>query len=192
MFKKIALGILAVLLLTVVVFVAVVAMQADEFHIARSARVNAPPNAAFAYINDLRKWNDWSPWAKLDPNAKNRFSGTESGEGAKFSWSGNDQVGEGTMTIIESKPDELIRMQLDFTKPMQDTSFAQFDLKPDGDATEVTWSMSGKQNFVEKAFCMFMDMDQMLGGQFETGLASLKARLESVPEASATDKSVPQ
>ncbi|HEY2413472.1 MAG TPA: SRPBCC family protein [Pirellulaceae bacterium] len=163
-------------------FLIIVAMQPGEFRITRSATMKAAPATVFAEVNDFHKWEAWSPWAKLDPNAKAVFAGPESGEGAKFSWSGNDKVGEGTQTIVESKPEERIRIRLDFEKPMKDTSEAEFTFKPQDDQTQVTWSMSGKKNFVGKAVCMFMNMDKMIGGEFDKGLASLKRIVEKPAE----------
>jgi uncharacterized protein YndB with AHSA1/START domain len=171
MLKKILLT-LAVL---IIVLVVVVATRPADFRISRSAVIPAPPAAVFAQIDDLHKWNDWSPWAKLDPNAKNSFDGPASGVGAKFSWAGNNEVGEGTMTITESKPSELVVMRLDFKRPFEATSTAEFALKPDGSGTAVTWTMSGRNNFIGKAISLCMDCDKMVGGQFEKGLENLKS-----------------
>lgn len=178
MFKKIAFSVLALLAVAIVIFLGIVALQPDESRVARSAKIDAPPATVFAFINDLHHWNDWSPWAKLDPNAKYSLSGADSGNGAKFTWSGNDQVGEGALTIVDSKPEESIRMQLDFIKPMQATNFVQFDLAPAETGTTVTWSMVGKPTFVQKAVCLFMDMDKMIGDQFEQGLANLQTQIK--------------
>lgn len=166
-------------------FLIIVAMQPAEFRITRSATMKAGPAGVFAEVNNFHNWEAWSPWAKLDPNAKAEFAGPESGEGAKFSWSGNDKIGQGTQTIVESKPDERIRIRLDFEKPMKDTSEAEFTFKPQDDQTQVTWSMSGKKNFVGKAVCMFMNMDKMVGGEFENGLVNLKAIVEKPAEPAA-------
>jgi uncharacterized protein YndB with AHSA1/START domain len=164
-------------------FVAYVAMQPAEFRITRSATMSAPAEEVFAQINNFHHWNDWSPWAKLDPAANNTFAGPTYGEGAVFKWSGNDEVGEGKMTITESRPGELVRIQLDFLRPMQDTSDTEFTFQEQGDQTVVTWTMSGeKKNFMCKAVCLFMDMDKMLGDQFEQGLASMKAIVEAEPK----------
>jgi len=130
-------------------------------------------------VNSLQKWEAWSPWAKLDPNAKVTFEGPTSGEGAKFSWSGNDKVGVGRQTIMESKPNELIRIKLDFEKPFQATSTAEFTFKPEGDQTLVNWAMYGKNDFMGKAVSLFMDCDKMVGPDFEKGLASMKAVVEA-------------
>lgn len=175
---KLAIGFVAV----VAVFAAVVAMQPAEFRISRSTTISAPPSVVFAQVNDFHKWDAWSPWAKLDPAAKNSFAGAAEGEGAIFKWSGNDEVGEGSMTLTESAPPEVIRIRLDFVKPFEDTSDVEFTFLPVGEATTVTWSMTGTSNFVQRAICLFMNMDKMVGEKFEEGLASLK----SVAEAAAT------
>lgn len=173
--KRLLLG----LLVLIGIFAAVVAMQPTDFVITRSAKMSAPPAKVFEQVNDFQKWSAWSPWAKLDPNAKNTFEGPSTGTGSKFKWSGNDEVGEGMMTITESKPNELIKMKLDFIRPFEDTSDTEFAFKPEGEQTKMTWTMTGKHNFISKAFCLFMDMDVMVGGQFEEGLASIKKIVET-------------
>ncbi len=178
MLKKILLG-LAVI---VVIFVIVVATRPSEFRVSRSATINAPAAAVFPHVNELKKWEPWSPWMKLDPAAKSTFEGPAAGQGAIMSWAGNNQVGEGKMTITESKPNELVRFHLEFYKPMAGTSEAEWTFKPEGNGTTVTWSMTGKNNFIGKAMCMFMDMNQMIGGQFDQGLASIKSIVESTPK----------
>jgi len=170
--------ILIVLAVIVVVFVVIVAMRPSEFHVERSAAMSAPSPAVFAWVNDLHKWQEFSPWAKMDPAAKTTFSGPSDGVGAVFEWAGNKQVGEGRMTIVESRPNELIRFRLDFLKPFAATNTAEFTFRPDSDQTVVTWSMSGKSNFMFKAMGLFMNCEKMVGGQFEQGLATLKALVE--------------
>ena len=155
MLKKILIGVAFI----VVGFLGLVAIQPSDYRITRSATIAAPPETVFAHVNELRQWDAWSPWAKLDPNVKNTFQGPASGKGAIFMWSGNDDVGEGRMTILESRPGELVRMQLDFLKPMEDTCTTEFNFQPQGEQTVVTWSMFGKNSFVGKAFCLFMSMD---------------------------------
>lgn len=164
----------------VVVFLVVVALRPSEFRIARSATLAAPAATVFAQVNDLRAWQAWSPWARLDPNAKVSFSGPETGAGSAFSWDGNNQIGTGTMTITESRPDERVRFRLDFEKPMKATNTAEFTFisAPDG-GTTVTWTMDGRNNFIAKAFCLFVNMDKMLGTQFEQGLENLRAPVEA-------------
>jgi uncharacterized protein YndB with AHSA1/START domain len=175
MLKKILIALAAI----VVVLVAVVAMQPSEFRVTRTATISAPPADVFAQVNDFHHWQAWSPWAKLDPAAKATFEGPQAGPGAIFSWAGNDKVGEGRMTLTESRPSELIRIKLDFMKPMEGTSTTEFTFKPAGDQTAVTWTMTGHRNFVAKAVCLFMDIDKMVGGDFEKGLANLKSVAET-------------
>jgi len=175
MLKKLLLA-----LVTVIVLLAVlVVMQPTEFHVTREATIAAPPDVVFDQINNLHKWQEWSPWAKLDPNCKITYEGPDSGKGAVFGWSGNNEVGEGKMTIVESKPGELVTFRLEFVKPFAGTNLAQFKLLPQGAGTNVEWSMTGDKNFLMKAIGLFMNCDKMLGPQFEKGLAQLKAVSEA-------------
>ena len=173
------LKILIVLALIVVAFVVVAALQPTEYRVVRSANIAAPPAVVFARVNDLHQFQEWSPWAKLDPAAKTTFEGPPAGAGAVFNWAGNHEVGAGRMTITESHPHDLIRFRLDFLKPFAGTANAEWTFKPEGTQTAVTWSMSGRKNFVSKAISVFMSMDKMIGGQFEKGLADLKALSEA-------------
>lgn len=163
------------------VFCVVVALQPDEFRVTRGTLIAAPAATVFAKVNDLREWQRFSPWAKLDPNAKIAFAGPESGAGSSFSWAGNRDVGEGRMTIVESRPGELIRFRLEFFKPFEGTNEAEFVFKSKGPQTEVVWSMSGKNTFLFKAVGLFMDCEKLIGPQFEQGLANLKALSEARP-----------
>lgn len=158
----------------IAVLVIVIAMQPTNFRITRSAAIPAPASALFDQVNDFHHWQTWSPWARMDPNAKNTFAGAASGEGAIFSWAGNNKVGEGKMTLIESRPNQLIRIKLEFLKPFQATHAAEFTFTPSGNQTIVTWSMAGKNNFMAKVFVLIMNCDKMVGGEFEKGLANLK------------------
>ena len=146
MLKKILLA----LALILVVFVIVVALQPADFRVTRSAAFSAPAEAVFAQVNDFHKWAAWSPWAKLDPNAKNSFEGPAAGTGAAMSWAGNKDVGEGRMTITESRTNELIRIRLEFLKPFATVNLAEFTFKPAAETTTVTWSMTGTRNFFSK------------------------------------------
>ena len=176
MLRKILIGIAAL----IVLFIAVVAMQPADFKVVRSATVSAPAAIVFAQVNDFHKWNAWSPWAKLDPAMKQAFEGPESGAGAVYSWEGNNEVGAGRMTLTESRPSEFVRIKLEFLKPFAAVNTTEFSFAPQGsDATSVTWSMEGKNNFISKAFCLFMNMDKMVGGDFEKGLAQMKAVAEN-------------
>ena len=183
MLKKVLLAVAAVVL----VFVGYVALQPSTLRIERSTIVVAPPATVFAEVNDFRNWEAWSPWAKLDPDAKATFEGPSSGEGAVFHWAGNAEVGEGRMTLVESKPDEHIKIRVDFEKPWTGTSTSEFTFKPDGARTIVTWVSQSERGFLEKAICVFMNPDKMVGGQFEKGLASLK----TLAEAKAGDSQPP-
>jgi hypothetical protein len=173
---------LIALAVIVIAFVVVVALQPADFRVTRSATVSAAAPALFAQVNDFHKWQAWSPWAKLDPAAKNSFEGPSAGTGAIFKWSGNNEVGAGIMTIIESRPSDLIKIKLDFTQPFEATNTTEFTFKPDGNQTVITWSMSGTNNFIAKAFCLFNSMDKMVGGQFEKGLADMKSVVEAAPK----------
>jgi uncharacterized protein YndB with AHSA1/START domain len=157
---------------------AVVAMQPSRFRITRSAAITAPAERLFAQVNDLRRWEAWSPWLKGDPGARMAYEGPPAGPGAVFTWSGNRNVGEGRMTITESRPDEIVRLRLDFMRPMSSTSTAEFTFSPDGNQTLVTWRMSGDKNFLAKAVHMAIDMDKMIGARFDEGLAQMKAIAE--------------
>jgi uncharacterized protein YndB with AHSA1/START domain len=175
MLKKILLGLAAV----IVVFLVVVAFQPADYRVSRSTTISAPPSAVFPQVNELKKWEAWNPWGKLDPAMKTTYSGPEGGPGAVYAWVGNNDIGEGKLTIMESEANERIRVQLEFFKPMAGVSLSEFTFKPEGEGTSVTWSMTGKNNFVGKAFCLFMNMDTMIGTSFEQGLASLKAVAET-------------
>ena len=160
----------------------VVAIQPAEFAVARSAIMSAPPQVVFAQVDDLRKWEGWNPWQKVDPAMKLTFAGPPTGPGASYSWAGNKDVGEGRLTITESRPNDLVRIKLEFMKPFTATNIATFTFKPEGNQTAVTWSMEGHNNYLAKALHLFMNMDSMVGGQFEKGLADMKKVAEAAPK----------
>ncbi len=175
MFKKILIGIAVIIF----VFLVVVAMQPADFRITRSTTIAAPADVVFAQVNDFHKWDAWSPWAKLDPAMKQTYEGTPAGVGAIYSWVGNQDVGEGRMTITQSRPGELVGIKLEFLKPFAQVNNTEFALKPDGNQTVVTWSMNGTNNFMAKGFGLFMNLDKMVGGDFEKGLAQMKLAAEA-------------
>jgi len=176
MLKKILIAVAVI----IVVLVAIVAMQPTSYQVSRTTTIGAPPAEVFALVNDFHKWDHWSPWAKLDPGMKSTFDGAPSGTGAINSWTGNDKVGEGRMTILESKPGELVRIKLEFVKPFASTSTSEFAFVGTANSTVVTWRMMGDNSFVEKGFCLFMGgMDKMIGPDFERGLAKLKTVTEA-------------
>ena len=172
------LPILLALVFIAILFAIVIAGRPDEFTVTRAVNISAPPERIFARVNDLHQWETWSPWAKLDPNAKNSFSGADLGKGAAMTWDGNNKVGAGKLTITDSQPVESIRLRLDFLRPMKAINTAEFTFRPAGNQTAVTWSMAGKNNFFFKAFGLFANCDKMIGGDFEKGLASLKSVAE--------------
>lgn len=174
--------ILIAIAVVVMALVGVVAVQPSGFRIARTTTISAPPLAVFAHVNDFHKWETWNPWAKLDPAMKQTYEGAAAGTGAIYTWAGNREVGEGRMTLTESRPSELIRIKLEFLKPFRATNTAEFTFKPDGDRTVVTWTMTGEKNFIAKAVGLVMNMDRMVGGQFETGLARMKSVVEAAPK----------
>lgn len=178
MLTKILVGLAAAL----IAFLVVVALQPAEFSVTRSATMMAAPAAIFPHVNEPRKWEPWNPWGKIDPAMKLTYAGPAAGVGASYAWVGNSEVGEGKMTVTESQPNERIRFRLEFIKPMAGVSDTLFTFKPEGPGTSVTWTMSGKNNFIAKAVCLFMSMDKMVGAQFEQGLASLKTIVESAPK----------
>ena len=170
MLKKI----LLVVTLVIVGLLIAAAFKSPDFRITRRAVISAAPAAVFAQVNDLHQWQTWSPWEKLDPAMTRRFSGPAAGVGASYAWAGDRKVGKGHMTITDSRAPELVKLRLDFESPMESTCDSVFELKPDGNQTAVTWTMSGKNNFVGRLFCMFLNMDKAVGAQFEEGLANLQ------------------
>ena len=181
MIKKIIIGILAI----VAIFLAFVATRPSDFRVERSATLSASPAALFDNVNDHHKFAVWNPFMKLDPNVKNTYSGPDSGVGAVCSWDGNRNVGAGSCTIIESKPAELVRMRMDWKRPMEGTATVDFTFKPQGDKAVVTWAMYGKNNFMGKLMSVFMNCDKMCGPQFEKGLADL-GKVAAGPSSSVT------
>jgi uncharacterized protein YndB with AHSA1/START domain len=167
--------ILLLLVILILGAAVLIQQQPDEFRVTRSAMIDAPAQVIFENINDLRKWEAWSPWAKLDPNAKNSFDGPPMGVGSSMSWAGDNKVGVGRMTIVESRPNEFIRFRLEFEKPMKAVNTAEFSLSPDAERTSVIWSMFGRNRFIGKAMGLFMNCEKMVGEQFEKGLENLKS-----------------
>ena len=162
-----------------------IATRPADFHVERSVTIAAPAEAAFTQVNDFHRWAAWSPFEKLDPNMKRTFDGAPTGVGSGYGWSGNDKAGEGHMTIVESLASSKIGIRLEFTKPMAATNRATFTFATAATGTKVTWAMDGKNNFVAKAFHLVMDMDKLVGGEFEKGLDTLKSIAERTPAPAA-------
>lgn len=174
MLKKI----LIVLVAIVALFLVVVAVQPDSFSVERSALIEATPEELYLQVENHRNFVKWNPFNELDPHVVNRFSGPESGVGAVCSWKGNSKIGAGSSTIIESKPHELVRLRMDWKEPMESTSKVDFTFAEKGGKTLVTWKLYGPQNFVGKAFSIFMSPEKMCGPMFEKGLADLAKIVE--------------
>lgn len=173
--------ILLVLAVVIILFLIVVALQPADFRVERSASIAATPQALFDQVNDHKKFQKWNPWDKMDPSSKTIFSGADSGVGAVASWVG-EKVGEGSATITESKPGEIVRQRMDWKKPMEGVSTVDFTFKSEGEKTTVTWAMYGKNGFVGKAFSLFMNCDSMCGPEFEKGLADLAKIVSTSPK----------
>ena len=161
------------------IIIVVIAGRPDEFVVSRSAAISAPSEKIFPHVNDLRRWEAWSPWAKLDPNVKNAFSGVDSGAGAAMAWEGNRRIGVGKMTITDSQPGEFVHFRLEFIRPFQATNTAEFRFKSEAGGSVVTWTMTGQSNLFFKAFSLVRNCEDLVGKDFEKGLASLKAVAEA-------------
>ncbi len=177
--KKVIVSTVVALAVIVVALLGFAATKPDTFRIERSTSIKAAPETIFAHINDFRSWGAWSPWEKLDPAVQRTYIGAAIGVGAAYEWKGNSDVGAGRMEITESSPASKIVIKLDFLEPMEGHNTAEFTLQPDGEATNVTWAMHGPNQFLGKVMSIFVDMDNMIGKDFETGLANLKTIAES-------------
>ena len=175
---------LALVFIALLIFI-VIAGQPSDFRVTRSVAIAAPPEHIFPHVNELRNWEAWSPWAKLDPNAKSTFSGAAAGVGAAMAWDGNKKIGAGKMTVTTSQPNELVRIRLEFIRPFQATNVAEFNFKSNSRQTEVTWTMTGRNNFFFKIFGLFMNCDNMVGKDFEKGLAGMKSLVETTADKTA-------
>ena len=154
------------------------ATRPDTFRVQRAASIKAPPEKIFALINDFKAWATWSPWEKKDPAMKRTYGATTSGKGAAYAWEGNKDVGQRSMEITESSPPSKIAVRLDFLKPFEAHNIVEFTLEAKGDATSVTWAMRGDTPYFAKIIHVFINMDDMVGKDFEAGLANLKAVAE--------------
>jgi len=171
-----ALGLVVVALIAAVLIYA--ATRPDSFRVERSIRIQAPPDKIYPLIVDFKAWPTWSPWEKLDPAMKRELSGSARGTGAVYAWTGNKDVGQGRMEITEAVAPSRIVVQLDFIEPIAANNIAEFTLQPDGDATRVVWAMHGPSPYIAKLMGLAFSMDAMVGKDFESGLANLKAAAE--------------
>jgi hypothetical protein len=183
MLKKIVLGVVGVVVLAVAAVLLIALTKPAAFKVERQTVINAPNATVFSNVSDFRKWGAWSPWEHLDPQMKKTYSGPATGPGSSYAWSGNSDVGEGRMTVLESNPNEELKVKLEFIKPFEATNTTIYTLKPAGNGTEVTWSMEGENSFMGKVMSVFASMDAMIGKDFELGLGNLKRVSESAPSA---------
>jgi uncharacterized protein YndB with AHSA1/START domain len=177
MFEIIAI-IAVVLAIVIAVVLILAAAKPNTFSVQRGATMKAPPEKIFSLINDFHQWGNWSPWENRDPAMTRSFSGAQSGRGAVYAWEGNKNVGSGRMEILDASASSKIIIKLDFLKPFEAHNTAEFTMLPQGDATNVTWVMHGPAPFMSKMMQVFMNMDKMIGKDFETGLANLKGLTE--------------
>jgi uncharacterized protein YndB with AHSA1/START domain len=181
MLKKALLTVVVLVVVAVVGVAGAALTRPDAFKVERSVTMAVPPEAVYQQVADFKAWERWSPWAKLDPAMKTEYAGTAGSPGATYHWAGNDQVGEGRMTITEVVPPARVAIKLEFIKPWTATNDTTFVLAPEGSGTRVTWSMTGKNDFMGKVFSVFMDVDAMVGKDFEKGLAQLAAASATAP-----------
>ncbi len=176
---------LKIIVLPIVVVIAALlifaATRPNTFLVQRGISIKSPPEKVFALISDFHRWEDWSPWEKLDPALKRTYSGTTSGTGAIYAWDGNSKVGAGRMEIVEALPPNTIIIKLDFLKPFEGHNIAEFSIQGQGGSTYVSWVMHGPSPYISKLMGIFVSMDSMIGKDFETGLVNLKAIAEKQP-----------
>jgi carbon monoxide dehydrogenase subunit G len=150
------------------------ASQPDNFTVSRTLNINAAPEKIFPFLNDFTMWGRWSPYDKMDPAMRRTIAGASSGVGATYAWAGNGKVGAGDMLITASTPSSLVALDLNMRKPMRASNKVTFNLVPNGVGADVTWAMQGSSPFIAKLMGVVMNMDKMVGKQFEEGLANLK------------------
>lgn len=161
------------------IFLIVVAMQPSDFKVVRTTTINAPTPIVFEQINNLRNWEAWSPWIKMEPNVKMTYSGPDAGPGATYEWEG-EKTGKGRMHIVRTTPPNVVNLKVDFISPFEASNDCVFTLvSADGPVTTLEWAMSGKNNFVSKIMALLMDMDKAIGSDFEKGLADIKTISEA-------------
>jgi len=172
-------AVVAAILVVAIAIILVLAMsKPDIFRVERSVVINAPPDKIFPLVADFHRWGQWSPYETRDPRMKRTYSGAESGKGAVYAWDGNKNVGSGRMEILDTSVPSKILIKLDFFKPFEGHNTAEFTMLPQGDATLLTWTMHGPAVFMSKVMQVFMNLDHMIGKDFEVGLANLKKLTE--------------
>ena len=164
--------------LIIVAILAFAAMKPNEFSMSRNLDMKATPKKIFTQLNDFKNWANWSPWDKMDPSMQRNYTGSASGTGAKYAWIGNKKVGEGDMEITNSVPSTSVVLNLNFLKPFKATNVTEFTIKPNGATSNLNWEMRGNLNLMMKVMHIFMDMDKVVGKDFEAGLTNLKGIVE--------------
>lgn len=168
----------AVVVVTIAAILIYASTKPNSFRVERSTAMNVPPEKIFPYIENLKRWTEWSPYEGRDPDMKRTYSGAESGKGAVYEWDGNNNVGKGRMEVLNSTPAQKVVIKLDFLKPFEGHNTAELTVEPKGGQTIVTWAMYGPSTFMTKLIGTFMDMDDMIGRDFAAGLAKLKTVVE--------------
>lgn len=171
-------SVIAALLVVLAGILIFASTKPDTFRVQRSISINAPPEKIFPLVNDFQNWSAWSPYEKRDPDMKKTYSGNASGTGSLYAWEGNSKVGQGQMEITDSSPSSKISLKLDFIKPFENHNVGAFTFEPQGDTTNVTWAMEGPNTYLSKVMSVFINMDNLIGKDFETGLATLKTIAE--------------
>jgi hypothetical protein len=187
MVRKIALGLFALIALACIALFAVASTRPDSYHVERSAVLAATPATVHAVLDDMHRFNDWSPWQKLDPAMKVDYTGPATGVGASLHWVGDSDVGEGRMTITESMPPSSVSQKLEFIKPFAAVCDVRLTVAPEGEGSKVTWAIDGKADFMTKLMSLFQSMDSMMGKDFEEGLSNLDRITASAPAPAAAD-----
>ena len=172
---KIAIIAVLVLISGILLFAAT---RPDTFRVERTTHIKAPPEKIFPLITDFHRWEEWSPWEKVDPAVKRSYSGSANGVGAVYEWNGNKDIGQGRIEIVESSPPSRVVLKIDFIKPFEAHNQIEFTFRTQGDTTTVTQAMYGPSNFVSKLMHIFFNMDKMIGEKYEAGFASIKAIAE--------------
>jgi uncharacterized protein YndB with AHSA1/START domain len=164
----------AVIVLAIAIVLILAMTKPDTFRVQRVATIKAPAESIFSLISDFHRWGGWSPWETRDPAMKRTFSGAERGKGAVYAWEGNKNVGSGRMEILDTSAPSKIVIKLDFFKPFEGHNTAEFTMLPQGDSTHVTWVMHGPASLMSKVMQVFVNLDKMIGKDFEAGLSNLK------------------
>lgn len=175
MLRKLLIGVAAL----IVVLVVLIATRPSTYRVERSTRIAAPPEVVFGLVNDFHAWERWSPWAKLDPAMKLTIGGPPAGVGATYAWAGDSKVGEGNMRITESRPGQRVGIRLEFLKPVAGVTQTDFGFKAEGAGTQVSWAMTGTNDFMGKAIDLLVGMDTMIGKDFEKGLGAMRSEAEA-------------